>query len=440
MSTPVWSPERPDHELVADAATLFCSAYGRAPNAVFSAPGRVNLLGEHVDYSGGTVMPLALPQRTFVAVGIRGDDVFRAVSAQAEDIPRAALHEVGPGTVGTGWFSYVVGVPWAMLREALMGDDAASRLGLDLAIDSTVPLGAGLSSSAALECAVALAVDHTASAMDPDRRSLADTAEGRRQLAAACVRAENEIAGASTGGMDQSIALRAEAGSVLSIDCRNFAVAPVDIDLAAAELSLLVIDTNAPHRLVDGQYAARREGCEEAREILGVPTLRDAFEDEPSAEGLTRLLARWDRRTRGKDSPVSPARVGELTSLLHHAWSEMVRVHECQKLFAGPGAQAPSDAVWRRLGDLLNASHASLRDDYRVSCPELDTAVLAAQRAGALGARMTGGGFGGSAIALVRYQDVGLVAEAVSSAFDAAGHAAPVFLTATPSGPARREV
>ncbi|CAL8896223.1 galactokinase [Kocuria varians] len=439
MSTPVWSPERPDRELVEDATALFRSAYGRAPDAVFSAPGRVNLLGEHVDYSGGTVMPLALPQRTFVAVGARGDDVFRAVSAQAADTPRAALAEVGPGTAGTGWFPYVVGVPWAMLRDTLVAADAAPRLGLDLAVDSTVPLGAGLSSSAALECAVALAVDHAASAMDPQRPHLTDASDGRRRLAAACVRAENEIAGASTGGMDQSIALRAEAGSVLSIDCRDFSVAPVDIDLAAAGLALLVIDTNAPHRLVDGQYAARRAGCEEARVILGVPTLRDAFEGEPSAEALAELLAGWDRRTRGNTSEISPARTEELTPLLRHAWSEMVRVRECQELFADPASRVPSDAVWERLGGLLDASHASLRDDYRVSCPELDTAVLAAQRAGALGARMTGGGFGGSAIALVRHGDVDRVAEAVAAAFDAAGYAPPVFLTATPSGPARRE-
>lgn len=434
-----WSPERPDQELVNGVTDLFHAAWGFTPDAVFSAPGRVNLLGEHVDYSGGTVMPLALPQRTFVAVSPRTDGVYQAVSAQAEGVQRATLAEVAPGATATGWFSYVVGVPWAMAHEGLIDEDAAAHLGLDVAVDSTVPLGAGLSSSAALECAIALAVDHAASATDPTRALLAATSEGRRRLAAACVRAENEIAGASTGGMDQSIALQAREGSVLSIDCRDFSVAPVDIDVAGAGLALLVIDTNAPHRLVDGQYAQRRAACEDARSTLGVTTLRDAFDGAPTSERLTHLLADWERGAQDPSRNTSPAQAARITPLLRHAWSEMVRVQQCQDLFDDRSTVPRDGTRWSRLGRLLNDSHLSLRDAYRVSCPELDVAVSAAQKAGALGARMTGGGFGGSAIALVHGDDVSVVAEAVAEAFEARHLTAPTFLVAAPSGPARRE-
>ncbi|MCP3425393.1 galactokinase [Rothia sp. AR01] len=495
-----WRPAPPAGEQAERAAGAFRAAYGREPWGIFSAPGRVNLLGEHIDYSGGTVLPLALPHRTVVAVAPREDGLVRAVSAQEDGGIRAVpLDDVAPGAV-EGWLAYVAGVPWAMAREGL-----GEYPGADLAVDSAVPLGAGLSSSAALECAVALAFDALAAegaaagasdgASDPDpdpapaaRRSdrspWSATDAGRARLAAACILAENEIAGASTGGMDQSISLRAREGSVLAIDCRDFSSAPVDVDLDAAGLALLVIDTRAPHRLVDGQYARRRKGCDDAARALGLGTLRDALGEHPDAGAADRALERWDaldpasaapkaevpngkgpkREDPNGDGPDGegldgngPDREGRdgdgpdrkrpesrdgappVRALLRHAWTEMARVQRCADLFREFREPEARPGPWAELGGLLAASHASLRDDYAVSCAELDLAVDAAHRAGALGARMTGGGFGGSAIALVGRDDAEPVARAVARAFAREGFAPPEFMLASPSAAARRE-
>jgi galactokinase len=465
-----WRTAPPAEEQTARVAAAFRAAYGYEPWAVFSAPGRVNLLGEHIDYSGGTVLPLALPHRTVVAAGRREDDVVRAVSAQEPGAPRSVrIADVAPGTV-EGWLAYVAGVPWALEAEGL-----GPVPGADLAVDSAVPLGAGLSSSAALECSAALAFDalaaeaapgsapegraphpgspagrseEEASSSSPDaapptpeapgREPLATTDAGRARLAAACVRAENEIAGAGTGGMDQSISLRAREGSVLAIDCRDFGSRTVGIDLAGAGLALLVIDTRAPHRLVDGQYARRRRGCDAAARALGVETLRDALGLRPDAADAERALRRWDELEEAATSAAASAEAPPVRSLLRHAWTEMARVQECVELFAGSETDAGSSA-WEGLGALLDASHASLRDDFRVSCPELDVAVDSARAAGALGARMTGGGFGGSAIALVAADRAEEVARGVAEAFAREGFESPEFMLAAPAGPARRE-
>ncbi|WP_129656703.1 galactokinase [Rothia halotolerans] len=453
-----WRAAPPAEKQTARVTAAFRAAYGYEPWAVFSAPGRVNLLGEHIDYSGGTVLPLALPHRTVVAAGRREDDVVRAVSAQEPGAPRSVrIADVAPGEV-EGWLAYVAGVPWALEAEGL-----GPVPGADLAVDSAVPLGAGLSSSAALECSAALAFDALAAEPTPGpvpegrpsppgspagrpgmetapsapeapgREPLAATDAGRARLAAACVRAENEIAGAGTGGMDQSISLRAREGSVLAIDCRDFGSRAVDIDLAGSGLALLVIDTRAPHRLVDGQYARRRQGCDEAARTLGVETLRDALGPRPDAADAERALRRWDELASSAASAESPS----VRSLIRHAWTEMVRVQECVELFAGSAAAGRS--AWEELGALLDASHASLRDDYRVSCPELDVAADSARAAGALGARMTGGGFGGSAIALVAADRAEEVARGVIEAFAREGFERPEFMLAAPAGPARRE-
>ena len=473
-----WRPAPPAGEQAERAAEAFRAAYGREPWGIFSAPGRVNLLGEHIDYSGGTVLPLALPHRTVVAIAPREDGMVRAVSAQEDGGIRAVpLAEVAPGAV-EGWLAYVAGVPWAMAREGL-----GEYPGADLAVDSAVPLGAGLSSSAALECAVALAFDALA-AEGADRSPWSATDAGRARLAAACILAENEIAGASTGGMDQSISLRAREGSVLAIDCRDFSSAPVDVDLDAAGLALLVVDTRAPHRLVDGQYARRRKGCDDAARALGLSTLREALGEHPDAGSADRALERWDAldpasaapraevpngREPGGEGPgeegpdgVEPSGEGPagvepngegpagtapsgrdgappVRALLRHAWTEMARVQRCADLFREFREPEARPGPWAELGGLLAASHASLRDDYAVSCPELDLAVDAAHRAGALGARMTGGGFGGSAIALVGRDDAEPVARAVARAFAREGFAPPEFMLASPSAAARRE-
>ncbi|MGK4187827.1 galactokinase [Kocuria koreensis] len=441
MTEPVWKPAPNAREQIDAARSLFRETYGSEPWAVFSAPGRVNLIGEHVDYNGGTVVPLALPHRTYVAVAPREDRRVRVASAEEPGDPVITNpDDVAPGRVH-GWTSYVFGVPWAMAHESLgSGANGVEIPGADLAICSSVPLGAGLSSSAALECSVAVAFDALASREDADRPLLASSDEGRARLATACILAENEIAGASTGGMDQSISLRAQEGSVLTIDCRDFSSRPLQIDVASAGLSLLVIDTRAPHRLVDGQYAKRREGCDSAARALDVPTLRDALDEAPTEDDVQRLLREWDAAVESgaQDIPAGHTEAS-MRGLVRHVWTEVLRTQKCVGLFSD--AEPPAgDPAWASLGEILNGSHDSLRDDYRVSSPELDAAVDAARAAGALGARMTGGGFGGSAIALVRREHMEAVASAVADAFADAGFGPPEFLEALPSGAARRDV
>jgi galactokinase len=412
-----WYPDA-DSAARADAVErvtqAFTSAYGSAPAGVWAAPGRVNVIGEHVDYNGGLCLPFALPHRTYVALSPRQDDRVTVTSAQVPDAdsdegrPRweGRLGDVAPGTVD-GWAAYVVGVPWAL------HESGRAVPGLDAVVDGLVPLGAGLSSSAALECAVAVALDDVAGL------GLGGSDEGRAALAAACVRAENDIAGAPTGGMDQAASLRSRAGSALLIDCLDFSVRHVPFDLAAAGLELLVVDTRAHHALTDGQYGSRREACERAAALLGVRWLR-----EVSPADLDAALERL------RDGVDDPEEADEMAHRVRHVVTEIDRVRQTVELVdAGDLAG---------VGPLLDASHASLRDDYEVSCLELDVACEAAVGAGALGARMTGGGFGGSAIALVRAGDTDQVATAVAAAFAAKGLAAPAFLRAVPSAPAER--
>ncbi len=281
---------------------------------------------------------------------------------------------------------------WA-LRE-----DGAEVPGVDVAVASAVPLGAGLSSSASLECSLAVAV--------AERLGLPTDDDGRARLAAACVRAENEVAMASTGGLDQAASLRAVEGNALLVDCRDGSVDPVPFRLEAAGLVLLVVDTRAPHRLVDSEYAARRSDCERAAGLLDVPTLREV-------DDLDAALGRLD----------DP----DLVPRVRHVVTEIARVREAVEVLR---ADRPAD-----LGPLLAASHASLRDDYEVSSPELDLVVETSTAAGALGARMTGGGFGGSAVVLVEEGLVGQVEDDVAEAFDRAGWETPAFVRAV-AGPA----
>ncbi|MCC2320332.1 galactokinase [Cellulomonas xiejunii] len=391
---------------------LFAATYGSAPQVVRSAPGRVNLIGEHTDYNGGLALPIALPHRTYAALARRDDDVVRLVSAQERsEVREVRLADVAPGTVG-GWAAYVAGVAWA-LRAA--GHDVG---GFDVAIDSCVPSGAGLSSSAALEASVAVALDalhglELAGDVDPAGAPTHDAS--RAVLADVCVRAENEIAGAPTGGMDQAASLRARAGHALLLDCRDGSARHVPFDLATHGLALLVVDTRAAHSHVDGEYAQRRAACEGAARRLGVASLRDVA-DDPHGDG-----------------PALASLAGEpdgdvLVRRVRHVTSEIARVQAFVDVLATGDVAA--------VGPLMDASHTSLRDDYEVSCAELDLAVEAARAAGALGARMTGGGFGGSAIALVEAHTVQHVATAVTGAFAARGLAAPAFAVAVAGPPA----
>ena len=387
----VWS----DDEGAGRARELFTSTFGGDPDGVWAAPGRVNLIGEHVDYNGGLCLPMALPHRTFAALRRRDDGTVRLVSALApDDVWTGTLAGIGPGLVSS-WVAYAAGVAWSLAQ------DGHQLGGFDAAIDSCVPLGAGLSSSAAIECAVALALDET---FGLGLAASGDT--GRASLAALCVRAENEVAGAPTGGMDQAASLRATAGHALLLDTLDHSVAQVPFHLSEAGLGLLVVDTRAEHALVDGQYAARRTACHAAAERLGVGTLREVTDLDVALAALP--------------DPIEQMRV-------RHVVTEIARVEQFASLVR-------DDRV-RAVGPLMDASHESLRTDYEVSCDELDVAVGAARAAGALGARMTGGGFGGSAIALVETGAADSIADAVAEAFRERGWREPGFLVAV-AGPA----
>jgi galactokinase len=380
-----------DPEAMAEATgAAFRRAHGREPDLVAHASGRVNLIGEHTDYNAGLCLPLALPHATWAAVARRDDDRVRIVSVQEPSSWDGRLTESGPGQVD-GWVAYVAGVLWA-LAEA--GHDVP---GVDICLDSTVPMGAGLSSSAALECSVAVAV---ASLLGLDL-----TPEVRHELARACVRAETEVAGAPTGGMDQQVSLLAQEGSALLLDFDRRCSRAVALPWRDAGLGLLVTDTRVSHTLTDGGYAARREDCERAAAVLGVPTLRQA--DLADVERIP------DDRVRRR---------------ARHVVTEIARVEAA--------VAAIETGAWPELGTLFEDSHLSMRDDFEISCPELDAVVTAAVEAGALGARMTGGGFGGSAIALVPLERLEAVARAVDARFVTEGFRAPAHLVAVASGPA----
>jgi galactokinase len=366
---------------------LECS--GHPFEGVWVAPGRVNLIGEHTDYNDGFVLPFALRQRVVCTAARRADARLVARSAQAPG-PAVDVVDPGPGSL-TGWGAYVAGVVWA-LRVA--GHDVG---GLDVSVDGDLPLGAGLSSSAALSCAVALAC-----------ADLFGLQVSRTELARAAQRAENDFVGAPVGIMDQMAVLHGRAGHALLLDTRSLDVTPVPLRLAEHGLALLVVDTRAPHRLVDGEYAARRRSCEAAASALGVVALRDA--SVAAVEGLADDVLR--RRAR-------------------HVVTENLRVHGVAKVLLTGGDP-------RAIGPALTASHVSLRDDFGVSCAELDTAVDAALSAGAHGARMTGGGFGGCAIALVDAAAAADVATAVERAFGKRGFTTPAWFLAEPSDGATR--
>ena len=420
-AAPVFSPALDPREGAADATALLREALGGEPDGVWYAPGRVNIIGEHTDYNGGLALPIALPHRAYLALRRREDRMVRLVSSRArESVDVLDLDAVGPrGAPGEvhGWSAYIAGVAWALERDGL-----GPLSGFDAALVSCVPLGGGLSSSAALECATAVALDEV------DGLALAGPAcapddAGRARLVAACVRAENEVAGAPTGGMDQSASLRCRAGHALRLDCRTGGVEQVPFDLEGAGLALLVIDTRAEHSLVDGQYGARRAACERAARTLGVELLADVPPGELDAH-LGRLAG------------CGQAGAEELVRRTRHVVTEIDRTRRLVALLEDDRPLA--GAKLEEVGALMSASHDSLREDYECTCPELDVAVEAARAAGAHGARMTGGGFGGSAIALVDAGEVDAVARAVVRAYAETGFATPAFLNALPSGPAGR--
>jgi len=382
------------------AASLFRSRFGGEPDGAWLAPGRANLMGEHTDYNDGFVLPFALGQGVTAAAACRTGRRLTVCSRQEPgDGVEVDLDVLAPGRV-TGWAAYPAGVAWAL-------EAAGHRVpGACIAIDSDLPAGAGLSSSAALECATALALT-----------SLGGLNIPRAELVRITRRAENEFAGVPTGIMDQSASLLCQAGHALLLDCRSLEAAQVPFDPAAGGAGLLLINTRARHELTDGEYGRRRAECEEAARRLGIPSLRD----------LTNL-ADTDRLT----DPVLRRRA-------RHVVSDNQRVLEVVALLsAPPGSSADT---YREIGRLLTQAHVSLRDDFEVSWPEADAAVEAVLAAGAAGARMIGGGFGGSVLALVPAaadQDSGPVRDAVTGAFARRGWTAPEFLDAVPADSARQ--
>ena len=379
------------------ATGLFQQHFSRDPDGVFSAPGRVNLIGEHTDYSGGLVLPFAIDARARLAAARTGNDVLRVVSAQRPDESRSlSLQDIGPvAAAAAGWAGYLFGSVWA-LREA-----GYPIGGFDLALDSAVPAGAGLSSSAAVETATVLAVS-ALSGIDLDVMQIARYAQ----------QAENDFVGVPCGPMDQTASAAAKAGSVLLFDTRTGAVEHIPFDPAGHGLQILVIDTRVAHSLADGEYARRRASTEELTRTLGVRWLRDVAVDD-----LPHALAALDS--------------AELRRRLRHVVTENDRVRRTVELLR--------DERIGDIGPLLTASHASLRDDYEVSCAELDLAVQSVLGAGASGARMTGGGFGGSVIALLPAERVADASEAVAEAFQAAGYGSPVCRIVAPAQGARRD-
>ena len=381
-------------EPTAELVDTFRELYGHEPAGVWAAPGRVNLIGEYTDFNEGFVMPLALPHTAVAAVARRDDGVLRLHSADIEGpVVELAVDSLTPLSDG-GWAAYPAGVVWA-LRDA--GHPVG---GADLHLASTVPTGAGLSSSAALEVVTALALN-----------DLYELGLSRRELALLAQRAENAFVGVPCGVMDQMASAACTPGHVLHLDCRDLSVRQVPFDLTADGLTLLVVDTRVKHALGDGAYAERRAGCEAGARALGVSHLRDVpYAELPSA--LERLSDEKVRR------------------YVRHVVSDDHRVERVIALLDAGDV--------RGIGPVLTEGHTSLRDDLRISCPELDLVVETVCAAGALGARMTGGGFGGSAIVLAEAADAESLTKAVQEAFAAAGYAAPRVFPAVASAGARR--
>ena len=356
------------------AARAYKETFGGAPELVASAPGRINLIGEHTDYNGGFVLPCAIDRRIAVAAGTGEGGLY---SADFDERREADERD-------DSWADYPRGVAWAMGEE---GHEPGS---FRAAFAGDVPLGSGLSSSAAIEAATALALD-----------ALFGLGIGRKNLAVLCQRAENDYLGVASGIMDQYASLLCEAGAALLVDCRSLEAKNVPLDLPAAGLALVVCDTRVERGLADTGYNDRRSACESAASMLGIEELRDATEED-----LERLSGEELKRAR-------------------HVISENARVLEA--------VEALDNGDFDHFGHLMYASHASLRDDYEVSTPELDSFVETAKKHGATGARLTGAGFGGCAIALVPEPQSDKIIQACKQTFAEAEFETPAFYEFLPA-------
>lgn len=382
------------------AAAGFKEKFGAEPSGVWSAPGRVNLIGEHTDYNQGYVFPLAINRRTFAAISLRDDLQIRVSSSFSPTTHEANVSEINKDD-SHDWAAYPLGVAWAIQQIAKARQIDFELVGFDCYIESDVPVGAGLSSSAAIECSVAMALNE-----------LWELSLDRQELARAGQLGENNIVGAPTGIMDQSASLLGEIDHAVFLDCRSLEAQSIALGFANEGLELLIIDSKVAHRLVDGGYAARRAACETGALEMGVESLRDL-----SVNDLTRAQEILDDITFRR---------------VRHVVTENQRVLETVDSLSKRGA--------RSIGKLMYASHESMRDDFEISIDELDTAVETAIRHGALGARMTGGGFGGAAIALTPIEKIGEVTLSVLAEFEALGYAKPEIFAVSAAQGAKREL
>ena len=380
----------------AGLAERFASLYGAPPVGIWSAPGRANLIGEHTDYNNGYVLPFAIDDRTWCAARPNTVGLLRVASTAQTSRHSVSIADLDQASF-EGWSGYALGVAWALHKA---GHDLSDSPGIDLLVDSTVPLGAGLSSSAALESAVAVALN-----------DLWDLGLDRMALAKAGQLAENGAIGAPTGIMDQVATLFGQEDHAVLLDCASLRTTAVPLRLTASGLSLLVLDSKVKHAHADGGYASRRQACELGARTMGVPFLRD----------LT--VADLDKAQSVLDD--------ETFRRVRHVVTENDRVLATVEALATSGPES--------IGRLLLASHASMRDDFEISVPEIDTAVEASMSAGAVGARLTGGGFGGSAIALVPAGRVSSLGDAVRAACDERGFAVPEIRIVNPCQGARRD-
>ena len=379
---------------IESAAAAFEARYGYAPTGVWSAPGRVNLIGEHTDYNLGFVLPFAINRRTYAALSLRQDQTVRVMSSFSDEQHQIELADISKNAAND-WAAYPFGVAWALAK---LGQTAG--VGFDAYFESDVPVGSGLSSSAAIECSTSLALNE-----------LWQTNLSRPELARVGQLAENEIVGAPTGIMDQSASLLGERDHAVFLDCKSLEAQSIELGFDDEGLELLIIDTRVAHRLNDGGYATRRAACELGASQMGATSLR-----EVSADQLDKAKEIMDDVTFRR---------------VRHIVTENERVLETVEELRTKGPKS--------IGALLNASHVSMRDDFEISIDELDTAVDVAIRHGAVGARMTGGGFGGAAIALAPIAKVGEITLAVLAEFELLGYGKPNIFAVTADQGARRD-